>query len=86
MVIFCTVYYILSYIQMIPQIIKLIKTKSSNDYSLGMISLQLIANICWSLYIFTSKQSKVVYIGTVIDILLLLSVDYLIVKYFKFKK
>lgn len=83
--IFCTIYYVLSYIETIPQIIKLIKTKSSNDYSLGMISLQLIALISWSLYIFTSIQSIVVYIGTIIDLLLLLFVDFLILKYYKFK-
>ena len=51
-----------------------------------MISLQLIALISWSLYIFTSKQSIVVYIGTIIDLLLLLFVDFLIVKYYKFNK
>lgn len=62
MTIFCTIYYVLSYIETIPQIFKLIKTKSSNDYSSGMISLQLIALISWSLYIFTSIQSIVVYI------------------------
>ena len=86
MAIFCTIYYILSYIYTIPQIVKLIKTKSSNDYSLGMISLQLIALISWSLYIFTSIQSVVVYIGTIIDLLLLLFVDFLIIKYYKFNK
>ena len=86
MVIFCTIYYVLSYIQTIPQIIKLIKTKSSNDYSLGMITLQLIALIAWSIYIFTSIQSVVVYIGTIIDLLLLLFVDILILKYYKFNK
>lgn len=86
MAIFCTIYYILSYIETIPQIAKLIKTKSSNDYSLGMITLQLIALICWSLYIFTSKQSIIVYIGTIIDLILLFIVDYLIVKYYKFKR
>ena len=85
MTIFCTIYYILSYIETVPQIIKLLKTKSSNDYSLGMISLQLIALISWSLYIFTSIQSIVVYIGTIIDLLLLLFVDFLILKYYKFK-
>ncbi len=84
--IFCTIYYVLSYIETIPQIIKLIKTKSSNDYSLGMISLQLVALISWSLYIFTSIQSIVVYIGTIIDLLLLLLVDFLILKYYKFKR
>ena len=86
MPIFCTIYYILSYIQAIPQIIKLLKTKSSNDYSLGMISLQLIALISWSIYIFTSKQDLIVYIGTVLDLLLMLVVDFLIVKFYKFKK
>lgn len=86
MEIFCTIYYILSYIETIPQIIKLIKTKSSNDYSLGMILLQLIALVCWSVYIFTSEQSIIVYIGTIIDLLLLLFVDFLIIKYYKFNK
>lgn len=45
MTFFCTIYYVLSYIETIPQIVKLINTKSSNDYSLGMIFLQLIALI-----------------------------------------
>ena len=86
MAIFCTIYYVLSYIETIPQIIKLLKTKSSNDYSLGMVTLQLIAIICWSLYIFTSVQSFVVYIGTIVDLILLLLVDFLIIKYYKFRK
>ena len=83
MTIFCTIYYICSYIQTIPQIIKLIKTKSSHDYSLGMIALQLVALISWSIYIFTTKQNTVVYIGTIIDLILLLLVDFLILKYYK---
>lgn len=84
MTVFCLVYYILSYIQIIPQIAKLIRTKSSNDYSLMMILIQLIALISWSLYIFTSIQNTLVYIGTVIDLVLLLLVDFLILKYYKF--
>lgn len=86
MTIFCTIYYVLSYIETVPQIIKLIKTKSSSDYSLGMISLQLIALISWSIYIFTSMQSIIVYIGTIIDLILLLLIDFLILKYYKFNK
>ena len=85
MAIFCTIYYILSYIETIPQIIKLLKTKSSNDYSLGMILLQFIALISWSVYIFTSIQSIIVYIGTIIDLLLLVFVDFLILRYYKNK-
>lgn len=86
MEIFCTIYYVLSYIYTMPQIIKLIKTKSSNDYSLGMILLQLIALISWSIYIFTSTQNIIVYIGTIIDLLLLIIVDFLILRYYKFEK
>lgn len=82
MTIFCTVYYVLNYIKTIPQIIKLIQTKSSNDYSLSMILLQLISMISWTLYIFTSEQSIIVYIGTVVDLLLLNITDYLIWKYY----
>lgn len=85
MTVFCTIYYILSYIETVPQIVKLIKTKSSNDYSLGMIFIQLIALISWSIYIFTSQQSIIVYIGTIIDLLLLLLIDFLILKYYKNK-
>lgn len=84
MEIFCTIYYVFSYIETIPQIIKLLKTKSSNDYSLGMLFLQLIALVSWSIYIFTSQQSIIVYIGTIIDLLLLLLIDFLIIKYYKF--
>ena len=86
MAIFCTIYYILSYIETIPQIIKLIKTKSSNDYSLGYILIQFLALISWSLYIFTSTQNIVVYIGTIIDLIILMIADFLILKYYKFKR
>ena len=75
MVIFCTAYYIFSYIQIIPQIIKLLETKSSEDYSIGMISLQLIAVVSWTLYIYTSEQNIIVYIGTIIDLVLLIYID-----------
>ena len=85
MTIFCTIYYILSYIETIPQIIKLIKTKSSNDYSLGFVLIQFLALISWSLYIFTSIQSIVVYIGTIIDLIILIIADFLILKYYKFR-
>ena len=82
MALFCTLYYILSYIQTIPQIVKLLKTKSSHDYSLGNIALHFIALVCWSLYIFTSKQHMIVYIGTIVDLLMLVIVDALILKYY----
>ena len=84
MAIFCTIYYIFSYFERIPQVVKLLKTKSSNDYSLGMVALQFVALLSWSLYIFTSEQSMVVYVGTVADLVLLFVVDFLIIKYYRF--
>ena len=83
MEIFCTIYYVLNYVKTVPQIMKLIRTKSSSDYSLSMILLQLISMVSWSLYIFTSPQSIIVYIGTVIDLVLLVITDILIVLYYK---
>ncbi|MBR0462228.1 MAG: hypothetical protein IJJ00_05925 [Erysipelotrichaceae bacterium] len=83
MEIFCTIYYVLNYVKTVPQILKLIRTKSSSDYSLSMILLQLISMISWSLYIFTSVQSIIVYIGTVIDLILLVITDILIVVYYR---
>ena len=85
MTIFCTIYYVLSYIETVPQIIKLLKTKSSNDYSLGYVLIQFLALISWSLYIFTSNQNIIVYIGTIIDLIILIIADYLILKYYKFR-
>lgn len=86
MAIFCTIYYICSYIQTVPQVIKLIKTKSSNDYSLWQVFLGMIGLICWSIYIFSSCQAMIVYIGTIIDLVLEFLVVGLIVAFFDFKK
>lgn len=82
MTIFCTAYYIFSYCEIVPQIIKLIKTKSSEDYSIGTLTLQLLALIFWTLYIFTSPQNIIVYIGTIIDLVLLLVIDLLIILFY----
>ncbi|MBR0475088.1 MAG: hypothetical protein IJJ19_08810 [Erysipelotrichaceae bacterium] len=81
MAVFCTIYYVLNYVKTIPQIMKLIRTKSSSDYSISMIVLQLISMVSWSIYIFTSPQNLVVYIGTVLDLLILIISDSLIFRY-----
>ena len=86
MAIFCTIYYICSYIQTVPQVYKLIKTKSSNDYSLWQVILGFIGMVCWSIYIFMTDQALIVYIGTIIDIVLLVFVDILIFVYYNFDK
>ena len=83
---FCIMHYICTYIYMIPQLIKLIKTKSSNDYSLGQIFISFFGSICWITYIFTSAQSKILYINTIIEFLLIIIVDFFILKYYKKNK
>lgn len=83
MTLFCIIYYICSYVNSIPTIVKLIKTKSSNDYSIIGTAISVVGIIAWSLYIFTSKQNMLVYIGTVIDLVITLWWGYLIAKYFK---
>lgn len=86
MEIFCIIYYVLSYISGIPAIVKLIKTKSSNDYSLSTAWLTIIGVTSWTIYIFSSKQSILVYIGTVIDEVLVLIQYGLVLRYFKKEK
>ena len=86
MIIFSTIYFVLSYIQVIPQIIKLVRTKSSNDYSLAMILLQFIGVTSWTIFILTSNQKTLVVIGAIIDEVLMIIVDLLILIYYNFKK
>ncbi|MBQ7327942.1 MAG: PQ-loop repeat-containing protein [Clostridia bacterium] len=86
MEVFCTIYYICSYIQTIPQVFKLLKTKSSNDYSLWQVAVGFFGLLCWSLYIYTSKQATIVYVGTSVDLALTIFVDVLILMFYKFDK
>ena len=86
MELFCIVYYICSYTAYIPAIVKIIKTKSSNDYSLAVVAIDLIGNLCWVIYIFSTVQSWVVYAGTVIDFVLILIYEFAILRYFDFSK
>lgn len=86
MEVFCIIYYVLSYISGVPAIVKLIKTKSSNDYSLSTTWLTIIGVTSWTIYIFSSKQSILVYIGTAIDEVLVLIQYELVLRYFKKEK
>jgi uncharacterized protein with PQ loop repeat len=59
MIVFCTLYYVLSYIQIIPQIIKLLRIKLSEDYSLYTLCIEIIAISFWTLYLYTSSQNTI---------------------------
>ena len=86
MEIFATVYYVLSYSATIPTIYKLIKTKSSNDYSLVRLLLAYIGILSWTIYIVSCDVAASVIAGAVIDLTLLTIEDLFILKYYKFDK
>lgn len=68
--IFYVVYCVIAYMEYFPRLIKLLKTKSSEDYSIGSNILDFIALICWLAYLCTTEQELILYIGAIIDILL----------------
>ena len=80
---FYVAYCIIVYLEYFPRLIKLIKTKSSNDYSLGSITLSLTGMFCWIIYLFTTEQDLILYIGAVIDIVLNIVFAILVFKYHK---
>lgn len=83
MKIFCIIYYICSYTAAIPAIAKLLKTKSSNDYSLIETCLTLIGTTCWTIYIFSTKQDMILYIGTMLDQIMYGWWNILVIIYYK---
>ena len=85
MEIFCILYYIFSFSQTIPCIVKLVRTKSSNDYSLLMRLFQFIALCCWLIYILTTNTGWIVRGLGIFDMFLVGSENFLILKYYKFK-
>lgn len=80
------IYCIIVYIEYFPRLIKLIKTKSSNDYSLGSVTLSLIGMFCWVIYLFLTDQQLILYIGAIIDIILNVLFGILVFKYYKQKE
>lgn len=86
MAIFCVLYYVLSFCQSIPCIVKLVITKKSNDYSLLNRAFQYSALICWTIYLCSTvnweTEFYLVIIGF-IDVLLLTTENIFILKYYK---
>jgi uncharacterized protein with PQ loop repeat len=72
-----------SYTAAIPAIIKLLKTKRSNDYSIIESCLTLIGTTCWTVYIFSTKQDMILYIGTIADQIMYSWWNILVILYYK---
>jgi uncharacterized protein with PQ loop repeat len=84
--IFYIIYCIIAYIEYVPRIVKLIRTKSSNDYSLGSIALSMIGMFCWTAYVCITDQEFILYIGAIIDVTLNTLFACLVLKYRKWGK
>lgn len=65
---FCLVYYVCSSIELIPAIVRMFIRKSSHDYSRFSAALGFTSCVAWSLYIYLTEQTVLVYIGTALDI------------------
>lgn len=84
--IFYIIYCIIVYVEYFPRIIKLIRTKSSSDYSKGSTILSLVGMCCWTIYLFTTDQDLILYIGAFIDIILNIIFFVLVFRYYDKKK
>lgn len=68
----CLVYYICSSMELIPAIARMIRRKSSHDYSIISAVMSMVGTSCWSIYIACTEQTLVVYIGTLTDLILVM--------------
>jgi uncharacterized protein with PQ loop repeat len=81
--IFCTIFYVCSYISTIPYIVKVWRTKSSNDYSLLGILIATIGNVSWCIYIVLTHASLLVLIETFADFILALILNVSVLFFYK---
>lgn len=79
----CLVYYVCSAVELIPSIVRIIKRRSSIDYSILSTLLGVIGTLAWSVYIYSSRQTTLVYLGTASDMFLVLIYTICIFKYHK---
>ena len=79
----CFVYYLTASIQTIPCIWRIWKRKSSSDYSLVSEVFSIVGNTAWTVYIFMTDQSVMVYIGTIFDAVVLIVYEFMVFRFHK---
>lgn len=84
--IFYVVYCVLCYVEYFPKLFRLLKTKSSNDYSIVSTIMSLTGMFCWVVYLYSTEQDLILYIGAAVDIILNITFATLIFKYHKNKE
>lgn len=60
----CFVTYATGYIEYIPAFYRVLKRKSSSDYSMATLLLESIGTTAWAIYVFLSEQTFIVRIGS----------------------
>ena len=81
-----SVYTILEFIGYMPQIIKLLKTKSANDLSLTSWFMWITSASCYLIYVLLESPEKGVIFAGVLNLTLILIVFLLTLRYQKRKK
>lgn len=81
----CLIYYSIATLESVPSIIRIIKRKSSADFSIISTVLAMISGTAWTTYIFLSEQTIIVYIGSIWDMIVLLLYTIVVFKYHKTK-
>lgn len=83
---FYIVYCVIAYIQYFPSLVKLIKTKSSKDYSISSTLLTLLGMFCWMGYLIVTKQELILYIGGLVELIINIWFTILVIMYRKGNK
>ena len=83
--ILCYICYIISWYAIIPAIYRMIKRKSSLDYSIQSVLMEVAYNIIWLLYVILNPTFELV-LCAIIDVILILIYMIVVFKYHKADK
>lgn len=82
--ILCYICYIISWYALIPAIYRIIKRKSSIDYSIQSVLLEVTYNIIWLVYVIFNPTFELI-VCAIIDVVLILIYMIVVFKYHKIK-
>ena len=82
--ILCYICYIISWYSLIPAIVRMVKRKSSTDYSIQSTLMQVAYNIIWLAYVLFNPTFELV-LCAIIDIILIFVYTFVIFKFHKEK-
>ena len=77
----CIVYYVIATVGALPTIARIIKRKSSTDISKVSVCMDALSTTCWTIYIFLTHQTLLVYVGTVWDFIVVAVYITVVLKY-----